>query len=225
MYRVITGSELAPLCTTSLLIAVLPIEPNGDAYRIISSQEAQRKGFSGLGAWLAKVDRIWKEKQREKVDKMDIYKRLDYSRGLSSQSSRARYKVLYNTSGTYLVSCVIENGPSTINADSARIRLSGVLADAKTYRFDTNDLDEALFVCALLNAHIVDSLIKPMQSRGQWGKETFTRRFWNCHCQSLIRRTKITLSLLSWQRRPKQKLQRLCPNLKGGILASGKFVK
>ena len=223
MNRVITGSELAPFCTTSLLIAVLPIEPNGDAYRIISSQEAQGKGFSGLGAWLVKADRIWKEKQREKADKMDIYKRLDYSRGLSSQSSRARYKVLYNTSETYLVSCVIENGPSTINADLAKIRLSGVLADAKTYRFDTNDFDEALFVCALLNTQIVDSLIKPMQSRGHWGERDIHKKVLELPLPKFNPKNKDHLELVKLAKEAQAKASKIVPELERRYSSIGKI--
>jgi hypothetical protein len=223
LYQVVTGSELAPFCVTSLPIAVLPIEPAAGTYRIIDSDEARRKGYSGLGVWLVEAERIWKEKREEKADKMDIYKRLDYSRGLSSQSSRARYKVLYNTSGTYLVSCVVENGPSTIDVDSAKIRLSGVLADAKTYRFDTDDLGEALFVCALLNAPIVDSLIKPMQSRGQWGERDIHKKVLELPLPKFNPKNKDHLELVKLAKEAQAKASKIVPELERRYSSIGKI--
>jgi len=176
LYGVVTGSELAPFSTTTLPITVLPIEPSGGTFRIIESDEAQRKGYSGLRNWLVKAEKIWKEKRGEKAGKMSIYKRLDYSRGLTGQSSRAKYKVLYNTSGTYLVACVMKNGPWSRREDPVRVRISGVISDHKSYWYDTDNLDEAMFITALLNAPIVDLLIKPMQSRGQYGERDIVKK-------------------------------------------------
>ena len=176
IFQIATGSELAPFCTTQLPISVLPVESHAGKYRIVNSEEARRKGFAGLAKWLVNVEGMWREKRREKANRMSIYQRLDYSHCLTNQSSKLKYKVLYNASGTYLVSCVIENRPSEIKVDSTKIRTSGVVADAKAYWFDTNNLDEAIFVCAMLNSPVVDSLIKPMQSRGQWGERDIHKK-------------------------------------------------
>jgi len=223
LYQVVTGSELAPFCTTSLPIAVLPIEPAAGTYRIIDPDEAERKGYSGLKAWLLEVEKRWKEKRGEKADKMDIYKRLDYSRGLSSQSSRARYRVLYNASGTYLVSCVVENSPSMIDVNSNKIHLSGVLADAKTYRFDTDDLDEALFVCALLNAPIVDSLIKPMQSRGHWGERDIHKKVLELPLPKFNPKNKDHLELVKLAKEAQAKASKIVPELERRYSSIGKI--
>jgi hypothetical protein len=169
LFQIATGSELAPFCTTKLQIAVLPIEPNGGTYHLVDSSEASRKGYSGLRAWLKEAEKIWNTKRGEKAEKMDVYDRLNWSSGLTNQSPRAKYRVLYNKSGTYLVACVIENSKERVKFDSSKIRISGTIADDTTYRFDTDNLDEAMFVSAMLNAPIVDALIKPMQTRGQWG--------------------------------------------------------
>jgi hypothetical protein len=176
LYQVVTGSELAPFCTRTLQTAVLPIEPDAGHYHIVTSEEAQRRGFSGLRNWLAIAERTWMTKRGEKADKLDIYQRLDYSRGLTSQSSKAKYRVLYNKDGTYLVACVLENRSSSLKADSSLIRVSGVCADDTILHFDISNLDEAMFIVAILNAPIVDSLIKPMQSRGQWGERHIQKK-------------------------------------------------
>lgn len=176
LYQVVTGSELAPFCITRMPMVILPIEPAGGTYRIINSDEAQRKGYSGLKAWLLDVEKKWKEKRGEKANKVDVYSWLNYQNKLTNQRSRVGYRVLYNASGTYLVACVVENRSRIVKVDSSGIKISGVIADVKTFRYDTSDLDEALFIAAMLNAPIIDSLIKPMQSRGQFGERDIHKK-------------------------------------------------
>jgi hypothetical protein len=176
LYNAATGSELAPFCTTSLPLVVLPIEPNGQTFRIIESDEARRRGFSGLNQWLDKVEAMWKKKRGEKSGAFDIYKWLNYSNKLTNQGSTVKYRVLYNRSGTHLVSCVVENKTSAKRVDSSELPISGVVCDGTVHRFDTNNLDEAMFVSAMLNAPIVDALIKPMQTRGLWGERDIYKK-------------------------------------------------
>ncbi|MGH2639297.1 MAG: Eco57I restriction-modification methylase domain-containing protein [Rhabdochlamydiaceae bacterium] len=195
LFNLATGSEIAPFCNTSLQTTVLPLESNGSTFRIIKADEARRKGFSGLSAWLKKAEGVWKDKRGEKVEKMDIYQRLDRYRGITSQHSKTKFRVLYNKSGTYLVCCVIENKKTKLKADPVQIQLSGVCADDTTYRFDTDDYDEAMFVCGMLNAPIVDSLIKPMQSRGQWGERDIHKKVLEIPYRNSIPTTKPTSSL------------------------------
>lgn len=176
LYRVVTGSELAPFCTTNLPLVVLPIEPDSSSFRIVDSDEARRKGFSGLHAWLINVEKVWKDKRGEKKEKADVYAWLNYQNKLTSQTSKPKFIVLYNASGTYLVSAVVPNRASITKVDSSEIKVAGVIADHKAYWFDTDNLDEAMFIAAMLNAPIVDSLIKPMQSRGQWGERDIHKK-------------------------------------------------
>lgn len=176
LFHVVTGSELLPFATKSLPIAVLPIVPADGKYSVIKADDARRNGWNGLSSWLTGAEQVWRIKRGEKAGKLSVYQWLDYSRKLTLQSSRTRYKVLYNTSGTYLAACVIENKPSSIRVDSSEIRINGVIADAKSYWFDTDGYDEASFIVAMLNAPIIDSLIKPMQSRGLWGERDIHKK-------------------------------------------------
>jgi len=96
---------------------------------------------------------------------MDIYARLDYQKGLTSQNPSTKSKVLYNTSGTYLVSCVVQNGRWPVSINASTLKTRGVVADAKVYFYDTDDEEQALYICTFLNSPIIDKLVKPMQSR------------------------------------------------------------
>ena len=50
-----------------------------------------------------------------------------------------------------------------------RIAARGYIADTKTYFCELKSHEEALYLTTVLNAPIVDKLLKPMQSRGLWG--------------------------------------------------------
>ncbi|MEM4303330.1 MAG: hypothetical protein QXQ70_05470, partial [Candidatus Caldarchaeum sp.] len=129
-----------------------------------------------LEKWLKRVEEVWKAKRGEKADKLDIYQRLDYQGNLTAQSSSKKFKVLYNTSGTYLVSCVAENMPRTIRINGARIRLSGLVADWKTFWYETDDENEAHYISAILNSPCIDEAIKPMQSKGAFGERDIVKK-------------------------------------------------
>lgn len=213
LFKVATGSELAPFCATTLPIAVLPIESDAGNYRIINSEEAQERGFTGLRNWLLEAEKVWETKRGEKADKMDLYAWLNYQNKLTGQSSRARYKVLYNHSGTYLVSCVLENKASTTKFDSSEIKLAGVITDVKAYGFDTSNFQEAMFVCAFLNAPIIDSLIKPMQSRGQWGARDIHKKVLELPIPKFDARDPRHIQLVGLAKEAQAKAEKLVPEL------------
>ena len=223
LYKVITGSELAPFCTTKLQVAILPIESRSGAYRMIKSDEAMQHGYSGLRNWLVNAESIWKKKRGEKVGFMNIYQRLDYRRGLTNQSPSEKFKVLYNASGKYLVSSVIRNEPSTIKTDSSQVKISGVIADAKIYLFDTNDHDEALYITGILNAPIVDSLVKPMQSRGQWGERDIHKKVLELPLPKFNPNDKRHIQLVNLAMQAQAKAERLIPELESRYTGIGKI--
>jgi len=223
LYEVVTGSELAPFCTKTLQITVLPIEPHAGHYHIMRSEEAQRRGFSGLRNWLAIAEKTWTTKRREKADKLDIYQRIDYSRGLTSQSSKSKYRVLYNKDGTYLVGCVLENESGSLKLDSSSIKISGVCADDTILHFDVSDLDEAMFVVAMLNAPIVDSLIKPMQSRGQWGERHIQKKVLELPLPKFDPNNKKHMELVALTKQAHAKAQKTIRNLEDKYASIGKI--
>ena len=174
LYGVVSGSELVPFGLTGTYLTVLPIEEDEDGFRIVNRVEAFRKGYQGLADWLGRVEKLWREKRGEKALRMDVYNWLDYQGKLTSQNLRRRFKVLYNTSGTYLVSCAVENKP--IGVSGTKINVKGVVADAKTYWMETDDENEAYYISAILNSAIIDKTIKPMQSRGAFGERDIHKK-------------------------------------------------
>jgi hypothetical protein len=100
---------------------------------------------------------------------MDALEWLNDRRKLTRQNPTAAYRVLYIKSGTYLCACVVENKPFEFELGGQLVQASGFLADHVTYSAEVTGQAEADYLAAILNAPVVDRLIKPMQSRGQWG--------------------------------------------------------
>jgi hypothetical protein len=177
LYSVATGSELVPFATTTLPMAVLPIEPSALGFKMVTGAQAAATGCSGLAAWLSDVEKIWKTKRGEKAARMDIYSRLDYSNTLTRQRPRAKYKVLYNAAGTNLCAAVLNQRRRIIKkVGGQELKLNGIVAEHKVYRMETDDEGEAYYVAAVLNSGPLDRLVKPMQSRGQFGERDIEKK-------------------------------------------------
>jgi hypothetical protein len=172
IYGVFTSAEVLPFCHLPPNIAVLPIVPEGSRYRIIKREEALRMGYTKLAQWLEEAEKIWSEVRGEKEKKMTIYERLDYQRGLTTQNPRARYRVVYLTSGTNLAATVI-NLEDVLKENQL---INGVVAGHTLYFYDTDNAEEAYYLVAILNSSILDDLIKPMQARGEFGERHIVKK-------------------------------------------------
>jgi hypothetical protein len=180
LYSVLTGSELVPFGYLETPIAVLPIEPTTEGYRIIDADEARQRGFVGLSEWLAKVENIWKRKLGGKAKRMSVYKWLDYWHQLTSQSPKKRFRVVYpGPSATYLVSAVVDTTRATASSrgiEGRRPKLSGLVVDVALFFYQTNNEEEAHYLVATLNSPYLDELIKPLQSTGQFGPRNIHKK-------------------------------------------------
>ena len=169
LFSVLTGSEVVPFGHLEPPITIAPIEPKANSYRLIDSEEAATRGFLNLAKWLSKVEKEWKNRREEKAERMNALAWLNYANKLTQQDPRAKYRVIYNTSGTYLASAVVENKKLHIEINGTKIRLNGIIIDCTLYGYETNNEDEAYYLSAILNSGIIDEAIKPAQARGLFG--------------------------------------------------------
>ena len=223
IYNVVTGSELLPFCVIELPVAVLPIEPEGSNYRIIQSQEAKERGDRGLAAWLSYAEKIWDSKRGEKAGNMTIYSRLNYHNTLTDQNPRSKYRVLYNTSGTYLVSSVVRNQQETLMINSAEIHKSGVIADSTTYRSDTDNLQEAIYLSSFFNSRVIDELIKPMQSRGLFGERHIHKKVLELPIPKFDPKNKLHRKLIEIGEVAREKSEKLISGIENNKVSVGKL--
>ena len=50
------------------------------------------------------------------------------------------------------------------------------VVESKAYYYATNDFDEALYLVAYLNAKVINSAVKPFQSKGQFGERDIHKK-------------------------------------------------
>jgi len=169
LYATLLSTDLLPFGHLDYRLVVLPIEPSGAGYALVTTAEAYKSGFSHLAKWLERAQAEWKERRGAKAERMDVLEYLDYYGKLTLQNPQAKYRVLYPTSATYLCACVVENQPVEFDIGEQKVQANGLLVDYVTYHLETNTKDEARYLAATLNAPVIDRLIKPMQARGLWG--------------------------------------------------------
>jgi len=169
LYATILSTDLLPFGHLKPRLVVLPIEPVGTNYALLTAEEVRKKGYLHLARWLEAAQTEWEERRGEKAERMDVLEWLNYRRKLTAQNPQARYRVLYPTSATYICACVVENRPVEFEIGGQRLRTKGIVASDVTYHLETDNEAEVHYLAAMLNAPIIDQKLKPMQARGQWG--------------------------------------------------------
>lgn len=169
LYASLLSADLLPFGHFGYRLLVLPLESKEDHYKLIDAKEARGRGFLNLAEWLEEAERVWAKLRGAKAEQMSIYERLNRVRGLTMQNPQAKYRVIYNHSGTFMTAAVIPNEPVNFEIDGQSVSTCGYIVDVKTYFSELDDEREAFFLTAVLNAPVIDELIKPMQSRGLFG--------------------------------------------------------
>jgi len=170
LYATLRGSEVVPFSHTPFLTVVLPLVKRKNRYEVVHQADVEISD-RGLREWLSKAENEWNRLRGEKASKMTIYERVNRFNGIIGQQPNKRFRVIYLTSGTYLASCMIDMREEAlqVNVNGIKIPLNGYVAEHKTYYYETENEEEVFYLVAVLNAKIIDDLIKGMQSRGLWG--------------------------------------------------------
>ncbi|MDZ7331081.1 MAG: N-6 DNA methylase [candidate division KSB1 bacterium] len=169
LYATLLSTDLLPFGHLDYRLVVLPIEPIENRYRIINAAEARKRQYIHLAKWLETVEQEWNKRRGSKAAGMSAVEWLDYRNKLSSQNPNARYLVLYNTSGSILCAAFLINRPIDFDISDQIVQAKAFIVESVTYYKETHNKQEAEYLSALLNAPIIDKMIKPMQSRGLWG--------------------------------------------------------
>jgi len=179
LYATLLAWEIIPFGYIKLHPAILPIRKHFNGYRLLNPNELQRSGFTGAEEWLKKAQEIWCNRRTEKSEKRfaSLLDRLNYNNLLTLQEPSKRYIVLYNATGTNLVSCVIDK-PSRpcFMVNGKEIKPKGFIVDVKTWFLGTESEMEAYYLSAIFNSEIISEIIKPLQPRGLFGARAIHRR-------------------------------------------------
>jgi type I restriction-modification system DNA methylase subunit len=166
LYATLLSDNMLPFGWRQLSLTVLPLEKL--QRRLINSEQAVEEGYTELKNWLRRVEDLWKDRAKPNKQIKTVYDRLDFQKLLTLQTPVGPYKLLYNASGTYLCACVVETLAVT-QTPVYGLPVQGFIADTTTYWFETDDPEEAYYLAAILNSPLVDKLIKPFQTKGNFG--------------------------------------------------------
>ena len=179
LYATLLAWEIIPFGYIKLHPVILPISEQSNGYRLLNINELQKGGFTGIEKWLEEAQEIWRKRRTKKSERRfpSLLDRLNYNNLLTAQNPSKRYVVLYNATGSNLVSCVIDKLLlPCFTVDGDEIRPKGFIADVKTWFFETENEMEAYYLSAIFNSEIINEIIKPLQPRGLFGARAIHRR-------------------------------------------------
>ena len=170
IYLTLLAWEIIPFGYLKLRPVVLPIKHSDGGYIVFDPPKLQELGFVGVSEWFKEAQRIWEEKRTAKSTKRfpRLVDRLNYNGLLTYQHPNKRYVVVYNATGTDVVSCVIDR--------KSLQKYNGFVVDVKSWFYETNNDSEAHYLSAVLNSELISKLIKPFQPRGLFGARAVHRR-------------------------------------------------
>jgi hypothetical protein len=165
VYATLLSKFLFPFGYEKLHLVALPAihEASGKLKMLNKSDDFVSRGHFRSKDWFDKAEKKWAGLKKENTD-ASLSEWVNYQNKLEGQKISHPAKVLYTTSGVHLAACVVALDQAT---QVYGRRTQGFVVDTKTYFFDATSLDEAHYLCALLNAPGLDEAIKNYQARGK----------------------------------------------------------
>ena len=154
------GESTAPFRILSKRTAVVPWDR--ERGQLMDAMMAGIRGYARLASWLHKVEALWEAHKRSS---MSYKERLDYHCELSAQFPLAPIRVVYTKAGANLASAVVQDDEAII--------------DHKLYWASFNNLEEARYLCGILNSDALQARVRQYQSQGQWGPRDFDKYVFN----------------------------------------------
>jgi methylase of polypeptide subunit release factors len=179
IYVTLLGGDIVSFGYIKLRSIVMPVIISGNSYKLLDNQQLRSLGYVGVASWFEEAQRIWDERATEKSRKNfpRLIDAINYHELLTAQKPNSRFIVLYNAAGTNIVSCVIDKYRlPQLNIGSVSFQPKGFIADKKTMYYETNDENEAHYLCSVLNSETINKNIKPLQTKGLFGERDIVRR-------------------------------------------------
>ena len=157
LFTTIRSSSMIPFGIKSSDMVVLPIISHGDKYRWYDSQKLISVGKTGMGKWMESCENVWENSRKQKSHHKLLKNRLDYNNAVTDQNPRKKIVLLYNRSGReYMVSCIV--------SDKIISKNNGFIADNSSYYYYPENMDEAKYLCAVLNSSFLFRMVREIKA-------------------------------------------------------------
>ena len=157
---VLLGESIAPFRLLTPLQAVIPWDAG--THQLMHAEEATKRGYSRLAQWLERTETLW---EKHKTSDISFLDQCDYYGKLSCQFPIAQLRVVYTKSGANLAASLIQDLEAVI--------------DHKLYWMAAESVDEAHYLCGILNSETVRAGVEGYQAQGQWGARDFDKYVFN----------------------------------------------
>lgn len=167
------GESLAPYRLLDTVLAVIPIGSGS----VLDGRTAAHGGFKHLAAWLRDAEAKWADHAQKTAIgtlRMTLLQRIDHMHGLSVQLAAPGPKIAYTKAGTLLSAAIVED--------------ANVVIDHNAYWAPIRSLDEAQYLCAVINSDTALQRVIPMQPRGWRDPRHFDKLIWELPIPEFDRR-------------------------------------
>jgi hypothetical protein len=161
------SADMLPFAPVDYRLCVLPLKPNGGKYNLVTPSEAEEMGCPGLAQWIKDADCEWKTRRGTKADKLTLFGCVNYRQKLTNQNPEAKYRVIYPDVQRVAVATILAEPQVTFTFGKQKLKTAGVIVENAAYAYETNDLDEAQYLCAVLNSGVIDTRLASLRSRMQ----------------------------------------------------------
>lgn len=146
---VVLSEHVLPYRTTSPAEAVIAWDRGKK--RLLQPDEPRLDSYKRLSKWWRQAAEVWNEHRSS--DRLSFVDQLDYHGKLSKQFPVPSIRVVYTASGMHLC--------------AAQVQHNRALIDSSLYWCRAVTVEEAHYLCAILNAACVTELVRPHMSYGK----------------------------------------------------------
>lgn len=174
-FGALLSKHLLPFGYQKLNMVILPARLNAGGKLEMRNEIldfARDRRVQDIENWFQKLFDTWEQHKKGTVEE-SLPEWVNYRNKLTSQNIKDRYRVIYNSSGTHIASCVLD-----IDIEDLRVyrrRVQGIVIESTCYHFTAPTENEAHYLCALLNSPFVNEAKKKYQSQGLWGHRDIHR--------------------------------------------------
>jgi|SRR6202050_953915 len=133
------------------MLEPLPVVVPWDSVELLGAASDRLELYPGLADWWRRAEQCWEA--HRSTDRMSLLEQLDYRGKLTKQFPIPELRIVYNKSGMHLVAGLIMDKRAVIN--------SGL------YWTGVANVDEAYYLCAILNSPVTTELVRPYMSYGK----------------------------------------------------------
>ncbi|MEW6051674.1 MAG: N-6 DNA methylase [Candidatus Zixiibacteriota bacterium] len=212
LFETVLAKGLLPFALVRREMVFLPIVKAKRSFSLADSTALAERGFQHAADWMSKTEKLWEEGRQS--DDRSLLDWLNYNQKLANQDIDAPLVVLYNTSGTNLTAALHDSATT-----KGKLSVSpSFVADAKTYYYYPKGIDEADYLCAVLNSDVVNGMIKEYQPQGLYGERDIHRRpFEVCAIPEYDSKDKVHLHLVELGKKCREDIVPFVPNLSGRL--------